>query len=183
MLKRWIQRSSEIRFKNPWWTYKVDAFDIEGGLSGQYHYVHTEGSVIILPVTDAGRLILVKQFRYLLQSECIEFPGGSLKPDHSYEQMAQIELQEETGYRAHRLDFVGTFNPYNGVTTEMCRVYVAHDLEPVDVQPDETEEFELLECTIEELDQLIADNKIWDGMALAAWMLGRPRVLSLLGEG
>ena len=181
MLKRWIRRGTEVLYRNPWWTYKRDAFEIPGGVTGEYHYVHTNGSSMVVPVTDDGRVILVRQYRYLCDRESLEFPAGSVKDGHTYRQTAAEELAEETGFRAERLEEVGAFNPYNGVTDEMCRVYVATGLRPVEARPDETEEFERVALTPSEVEAMIDDGTIWDGMTLATWMLARKRVRALAG--
>ncbi len=181
MLKRWIRRGTEVVYRNPWWTYKRDTFEIPDGVTGVYHYVHTNGSSMIVPVTDAGRIVLVRQYRYLCDRESLEFPAGSVKEGSTYLRTAAEELAEETGCRAERLEEVGAFNPYNGVTDEMCRVYVGTGLQPTEARPDETEEFERVLLAPWEVEQRIADGTIWDGMTLASWMLARKRVRALIG--
>jgi ADP-ribose pyrophosphatase len=178
MLKRWKKISSEVIYRNPWWTYKLDAFEIPDNFSGEYHYVHTNGSSMVIPLMDDGKMILVNQFRYLCDRESLEFPCGSVKNGKSYLETAHMELEEETGCRADLLEFMGEFNPYNGVTTEICKVFFAHQLQPVVTKPDETEEFELVYCTPEEMDTMIREKKIWDGMTLAAWTLSRYDIFS-----
>jgi len=177
MLKRWKKLGSKILKKNPWWTYKRDAFQIPGGVSGEYHYVHTNGSSMVIPVTEDGRIVLVNQYRYLNQRESLEFPSGSVKDGHSYEDTARAELAEEAGFKAGRLEPAGAFNPYNGVTDEICRVFIARELEKTAAAPDATEEFERHLLTPGEIDARIRDNTLWDGMTLAAWMLARPSVI------
>ncbi len=66
---------------------------------------------------------------------------------------------------------IGNFNPYNGVTSEICTVYLATDLTPGEARPDDTEEFELVRCVVSDFEAWICENKVWDGMTLAAWML------------
>ena len=175
MLKRWQQLTSKIVFKNPWWTYKLDTFQIPDGVRGEYHYVYTQGSSMIVPVTESGRIVLVKQYRYLCDRESLELPCGSVKEGHTYAQTAALELAEETGYQAGDLIELGNFNPYNGVTNEICTVFLARELGPAlgDITKDDTEEFELIQITPEEVEQKIRSNEIWDGMSLAAWMIAR----------
>ncbi len=178
MLRRWKTVSSKIVHNNPWWTYKVDAYKIPDGIGGEYHYVHTEGSSMIVPVLDDGKLILVNQYRYLCDRESIEFPCGGVKPGKSYDLTASLELEEETGYRSGDLRRIGEFNPFNGVTNEFCAVYVGRKLVRTTPKPDETEEFEIISCTPNELDEMIRHKKIWDGMTLAAWTLAKDKVPS-----
>jgi 8-oxo-dGTP pyrophosphatase MutT (NUDIX family) len=86
-----------------------------------------------------------------------------------------MELREETGHEAKSLLMVGEFNPYNGVTDEMCNVYVARDLKYVGGTPDETEEFEILRVTSNEIETRIRSGVIWDGMSIAAWSIAKNR--------
>src|SRR5262245_42838693 len=83
------------------------------------------------------------------------------------------ELREETGYSSEILTRVGEFNPYNGVTIEMCLVYIARGLHYVGGTPDETEEFEIVRAAPAEIDARIAAGLIWHGMTIAAWMIAK----------
>ncbi len=177
MLRRWKKLSSNTVQRNPWWTYKVDTYRIPDGVSGEYHYVHTEGSSMVIPVREDGTLILVNQYRYLCDRESIEFPCGGVKPGKSYEEMAMVELEEETGHRADVLVKVGEFNPYNGVTNEFCAVFVGRKLSRTAPKPEATEEFEILEYTPADVAALIRSGKIWDGMTLAAWALAKEKII------
>jgi 8-oxo-dGTP pyrophosphatase MutT (NUDIX family) len=172
----WEKRSERIAFQNPWWTYKVDRFAMPNGREGEYHYVHTAGSVMILPVTDDGGYLLVEQHRYLNRRNSLEFPGGSVPEGMDPLDAAQKELSEETGFRAAELAVVGRFNPYNGVTDEICTVFLARDLSPADAAPDETEDLRVHRMNAEAIDDLIAGGELWDGMTLAAWMLHKTNV-------
>lgn len=179
MLKRWQQLSTKILFKNPWWTYKLDRFQIPDGVTGEYHYVYTRGSSMVVPVTSQGQIVLVNQYRYLCDRESLEFPCGSINEGDNYAQTAVFELQEETGYGPGApLEELGQFNPYNGVTSEICTVYLARNIIPFkgETKKDETEEFEVVLLNSEELEEKIDANEIWDGMTLAAWMLARKKV-------
>ncbi len=86
----------------------------------------------------------MNQVRYLGGRESLEFPCGAVKDGSTHDQTAWHELAEETGFSAVSLACIGEFNPYNGVTDELCRVYVARDLRSVGASPDETEQFELV---------------------------------------
>lgn len=172
----WKRLRTSVASKNPWWTYMLDHFELPSGTRGEYHYVHTNGSSMVIPVLPDGQLLLVNQYRYLASKESLEFPCGSVKDDSTYDRTAWEELAEETGYSAGALLLAGEFNPYNGVTDEMCRVYIARDLSFVGEMPEETEEFELLKLTPEELEVRIRSGELWDGMTIAAWGIARQRI-------
>ena len=171
MLKHWEKLSSTVIHKNPWWTYTKDDFQIPGGMKGEYHAVTTNGSSLIVPIRNDGNIILVKQYRYLCDKESIEFPCGGVKEGKSYEAMAHLELEEETGYKSENLTYAAEFNPFNGVTNEICKIFIARDLLRSTPKPDVTEEFEILFKSKVEIQELISANTIWDGMTIAAWGL------------
>lgn len=180
MLTKWKKISEETIYRNNHWTYKLDKFKIPNRQSGEYHYVHTKGSTLIIPLLPSQKLLLVNQFRYLIDREAVEFPCGVLEAGLSPAENAQKELREETGYKAENLIYAGKFIPYSGVSDEICHVFIATGLAENPLTPDETEEFELLEFSIEEFENQIDKNRIDDGMTLAAWMLSKKKILSLL---
>ena len=181
-LPRWRKLSCSVVAQNPWWTYRCDRFELSSGKQGEYHYVHTLGSAMVVPVTDDGALLLVNQFRFLMERESLEFPCGGIKSGATAEQTASAELAEETGHMASDLELVGRFNPYNGVTDEICHVFVGRGLRADSgAKPDETEEFELFTLTAEELDARIRSGDIWDGMTMAAWQIARSSAMLVRG--
>jgi ADP-ribose pyrophosphatase len=132
---------------------------------------------MVVPVEDDGSLLLVNQYRYLVERESLEFPCGGVKPGATHEQTAREELAEETGRAAATLTLVGRFVPMNGVSDELCHVYVARGLTPeAEAEPDDTEEFELVRLRPDEVEARMNRGEIWDGMTLAAWCLARGRL-------
>jgi len=170
-LLKWKKLRLIQEVKNPWWTYRNEEFELRPGKRGEYHYVHTNGSSLTVPVLDDGKIVLVKQYRYLCDKESLEFPCGSVKDGSSYLKTARQELAEEAGFETSELIPVGEFNPYNGVTDEVCKVYLAKQLKEVHGTPDETEQFERWLLTPQQIDEKVRANEIWDGMTLAAWVL------------
>lgn len=176
-LGRWKKLRQLDEIRNPWWTYRTEEFELPSGKVGKYHLVHTNGSSLIIPLLDDGSIVFVRQYRYLCDRDSLEFPCGSVKDGSTYEETAQWELAEEAGYTAAHFEHIGTFNPYNGVTDEMCRVYLATNLAPASAHPDETEQFEIILLRPDEINHKIDAGEIWDGMTLAAWALTR-KILS-----
>ncbi len=169
-LKRWKKLNQKTVFKNNHWSYNLDQFEIEGGTKGEYHYVHTLGSTMVVPFTSNNKILLVKQFRYLNQKESLEFPCGAIENGLTKKENALKELREETG-KTGRLKYIGEFSPYTGAADEMCSVFIATDLTDSPLPQDETEEFELLQYSINEFENLIKQNIIWDGLTLSSWLL------------
>lgn len=169
-LKKWTKLSEKNLYINNHWTYKLDDFEIEGEQTGEYHYVHSPGSTMVIPFSNPNEIILVNQFRYLNQKESLEFPCGSIENGLTKEQNALKELREESGFTGN-LEYVGEFSPYTGVSNEICSVYIAKELEISPLPKDETEEFEIIKMSLKQFEEIIKENKIWDGLTLAAWIL------------
>jgi ADP-ribose pyrophosphatase len=174
----WKTLTRSTKFKNPWWSYGWDEVVLPSGGKGEYHYVHTHGSACVIPIAIDGRVLLVNQYRYLAGKESLEFPCGAVKEGATHDQTAWHELAEETGFSAMSLVCAGEFNPYNGVTDEFCRVYIARDLRNVGATPDDTEQFELVWLLPEEITRKIRDGEIWDGMSIAAWCIVKEKGLT-----
>ena len=170
-MKAFEKIGGEIIKANPYWEYWLDKYRLPNGNDEDYHYVKSNGSTMIIPVDKFGYLYLVEQFRYLNQKLSIEFPGGGIKKDFTPEQNAIAELKEEIGMTTNKLSLIGSFNPFNGVTNEICYVYLAEDIEFVGESPDDSESLRTIKCTKLQIIEKIINNNIWDGMTLAAWCL------------
>ena len=175
-LQPWKKLRQDFELGNPWWTYRKDIVVLPSGKNGEYHFVHVKGSSMVIPILQNGKIVLVNQYRYLATRESLEFPCGSVKADSTHDDTARHELAEETGFKAGELTQIAEFNPYNGVTDEMCKVYIARDLTESKSHRDETEEFEQVCLSRLELEEKIRSGNIWDGMTLAAWALLRDRI-------
>ncbi len=173
--------ASKTLFKNPYWEYRLDNYTLPDGTAGEYHYVHSHGAAMVIPVHDDGTMVLVKQFRYLWKKESIEFSCGGVKND-DYLGTARNELAEEARLAAENWKEVARFNPFNGATDEVCRVYLATGLSEAVRRRDASEEFEILRMTIGEFESMLEQGGIWDGMTLAAWLLARRSVMDLIKE-
>ena len=146
---------------------------MSNGKKGNYFYMHTHGSALTIPVNDEGKIVLVRQYRYLTGNTLIELPCGGIKQGQNEEDAARSELVEETGYECAKLKKVGRFIPYNGLSDETCSVFIARKLHFVGAKPDDTEQIEVMSVTPDELNSLIKRGKIIDGMTIAGWLLGR----------
>ncbi|MFM7544392.1 MAG: NUDIX domain-containing protein [Ignavibacteria bacterium] len=164
--------TQELLHDNGYWRYKHDRYTLpDGKKESDYFYADSHGSTIIIPILDDNRLIMVKQFRYLNQKTSMEFPGGGLPAGLNPDENAHKELLEETGMKAAQLINIGSFNPCNGITNELCSVYIAKQLTFIGHNADETEDIEIVNVSMDECNSLIQTGEIWDGMTLASWTL------------
>lgn len=170
MNKKYITTATRKLFTNPFWKYKMDLYDIGDGQIREYHYVDSYGSVMVIPVNNNGEIIMLKQYRYLNSKYSIEFAGGGCISHLTTEENAAKEMLEETGFKGN-LKLIGKFNPYKGVTNEICSVFTANNLIFEGVQPEESEHIEVISLDETKINTLILSGELWDGMTLAAWTL------------
>lgn len=170
MLKKFSKLSEKVININPYWEYKIDEYVLPNGKIENYYYAHTPGSTMIVPILGCDFVFTI-QFRYLNQRKSLEFPGGGVKPNLNLLENAKSELLQETGYEALSLRKIGTFNPCNGLTDEICTVFLAEGLFQKTQEPDESEEIEVIILSEQEIVEKIKSGEIWDGMTLASWSL------------
>ena len=162
--------TQELLHDNGYLRYKHDRYTLpDGKKESDYFYADSHGSTIIIPILDDNSLIMVKQFRYLNQKKSMEFPGGGLQAGLNPEENAHKELLEETEMKAAQLINIGSFNPCNGITNELCSVYIAKQLTFIGHNADETDDIEIVNVSMDECNSLIQTGEIWDGMTLASW--------------
>jgi ADP-ribose pyrophosphatase len=88
------------------------------------------GAAVILAIED-GHVLLVEQYRVPLQARCLELPAGLVGDETEGEDVATSaarELEEETGYRADRIEIIGSFASSPGMVSEAFTLVRAHGL-------------------------------------------------------
>lgn len=158
-------------------SFRVDDVRFPSGREGRYTFAEYPFEVCLtLPVTDDGRLLLIRQFRYPIGETLLEIPAGSPHRDESLEDCARRETAEETGLRPRELEHLITVYPSPGSTNERAHIYLGTGLERVEVEPDADEVTTPLLVTVAEAERLLHDGELQQaGAALAvALFLQRP---------
>ena len=86
------------------------------------------GAVVILPILDAERIVMIRNVRRAAEAELWELPAGTREPGESAGDTAHRELEEETGYRAALMEPFLEFYTSPGVMTERMVAFVAKNL-------------------------------------------------------
>ncbi len=131
--------------------------------------------VNVIPVTDAGEIVLVRQFRHGSDAVSLEIPGGIVdREDADPAATAARELREETGYRARAIERLGTIHPNPAFMTNRCHVYLATGCEPAgDLEMDAGEDIQVVTQPLAGLDTLVRSGAIDHAIVLAALALWR----------
>lgn len=125
------------------------------------------GSVVIIALNPADELVLIRNRRWQIGRRLLELPAGTLESGEDPQACAGRELEEETGYRAGRLEHFHSFFALPGGSTEVMHAYVARDLTPVGqtLMPDE--DIEVVCMDVEAVTQALVDGEIVDAKTMA----------------
>ena len=143
---------------------QVDDVTLPNGNVAKREIIKHPGAVAVIAVTDEGKLVLVEQYRKALERSIIEIPAGKLEPGEEPIVTARRELEEETGYGAQSLTYLQAFATSPGFADEIIHLFVAKDLYKIENKADldEDEFVELLEVSLKEAGQMVADERIFD---------------------
>ncbi len=153
-----------------------DVVRLPDGGEAVREYVRHPGAVLVVPLLEGPRVVLVRQFRYPHGRDFVELPAGKLEPGEPRLESAKRELAEETGYTAAEWRRLGVIHPSVGYTDEAIELWLAKGLSPGVQRPDGEEFLEVLELPLEEALARVRDGRITDAKTVVAllWLQAFP---------
>ncbi len=145
---------------------RVDRVCEPGGVTAVREVVCHGGSVVILPLLEDGRVVLVRQYRHAVRRSLWELVAGGIEPGETPLQAARRELGEETGYRARSLKSRLVFYPSPGFLTERMVLVEARGLTSSSPRPEPDERLEVARFTPAEIQRMVRRNTIRDAKTL-----------------
>ncbi len=146
-----------------------DHMKFSNGNTEDWDFIHHDGAAAVIPVTDDGKILMVKQYRNALERDTLEIPAGKLDdPDEEGIVCASRELKEETGYSSDDLEWLLTIRTTVAFCDERIEVFVARNLIPGEQHLDEDEFVDVKAYKLEELKGMIFEGKIQDSKTMAA---------------
>jgi ADP-ribose pyrophosphatase len=171
--------SSERKYEGKVVSLRVDTIRMANGRTVQREVVEHRPAVAIVPLTSAGKVILVRQERTPVGAALLEVPAGVIERDEDPEQGAQRELQEEIGMRAGRMERLAGFWVAPGYTTEYIHVYLATDLTPSRLRGDDDEHIMVEEHALEDALAMIARGELADAKTIVGLLMAAVRLRGL----
>lgn len=142
---------------------------LANGHEAHWDFIHHDGAAAVLPVTDDGKILMVRQYRNALDRETLEIPAGKLDAaDEPKIQCAYRELEEETGYRTEHMEYLMSVNTTVAFCDEAIDIFVARDLIPSHQHLDEDEVIDVEAWELKDLLDLIYSGKMTDAKTVAA---------------
>ena len=166
-------------FQGRIFTVSIESITLPRGHRLDAEIIRHPGSVVLVPFTDGGEIVLVRQYRHAIGRWVWELPAGSLKPGEEPAAAAARECQEEIGLVPASLERLGSLFPTPGYCDEEMHFFRATGLrapgaEDAAAEQDDDEDIETRPFPIETIRALIASGEIIDMKTVAALALIAP---------
>lgn len=146
-----------------------DEVRLPDGKASVREWIDHPGASAIVPIFDDGRTLLIRQFRYPPRRTFLEVPAGKLDtPGEDPEDVAERELEEETGWRARRFVSIGSAYPCIGYSNEIIHVFAAYGLERGEQSLAKGEFVEVVEMDLEEAVRRARSGELKDMKSITA---------------
>ncbi|WP_028022270.1 NUDIX hydrolase [Enterovibrio calviensis] len=164
-----------------WKRFTLEAREhtLPNGLVTEHITLTHPGAVLILPVANDGKLVMVHQYRPSIDRWIYEFPAGTMETGEHPETCAKRELSEETQLAASEWHNIGESLPAPGFCDETQYLFVAKQVSATDGELDEDEIIEVMHFSVEQVANMIANNEIQDSKTIVAFC--RAQLLGLIG--
>jgi len=154
---------------------EIDVVKLPTGHTIDMEIVRHPGSVVLLPIPEPGKIILIRQYRYTIDRWIWELPAGSLKAGEDPDKAAARECEEEIGLAPATVTRLRGYYPTPGFCDEEMIYYRCEDLRPPPAdstaKKDDDEEIEPRTFTLAEARALVASGEIVDLKTLAGLTL------------
>lgn len=165
------EKTSELIFDGKVIRLFRDEIYLPNGRESVREYCRHRGAVCVVPVTDGGEVICVRQYRYPTASVMLEIPAGKLDSKDEEPYAAAVrELREETGAVSKKMTYLGIYYSSPAILDEKIHMYLAEGLDFGETEPDEDEFLETERIPMSQLVDMIMRGEVADGKTQAAVM-------------
>lgn len=169
--RRWETIDSEIAYSCEGFDIVNETVELPDGTRTEFDYLSEGESVVILPFTGDGEVVVIDEWRHAVKRDNHGLPAGSMEPDEETATAVRRELREETGYEGGEIEYLESFEPANGYCDSQFHYYVARGCEPTAEQElDTNETIDVSTTSFEELLKAVRDGTLQDGRSAAGIM-------------
>ncbi len=146
--------------RDPWTRLRHDVVRWENGQQAVFSVIERMAGAAVLPITDDGRVVLVREFKYALGDYSLEAIAGGIEEGEAPLAAAQRELAEEAGIAANDWTSLGIVHPLTTAVRAPIHLFLARGLSPCASKPDETEFLERVEMPLKQALDLVESGGI-----------------------
>ncbi|WP_432714087.1 NUDIX hydrolase [Pedobacter sp.] len=178
---KWQKLASRYLVQEKWATLRVDTCKLQNGtVKDDYYVLEYPNWANAIAVTKENKIILVRQYRHAADIVSLEIPGGVMEEGEDAEAGVRRELLEETGYSFEKAELIAQLYPNPATSNNITFTYLLTGGTKTHEQHlDEHEILNVEEYTIEEVKQLLLDNKIEQALHTAALFYGLAKLGAL----
>lgn len=162
--------SSELIYHGKIIDLRKDIAELENGTEAVRELVVHSGGVCVVPVTENGDILFVKQFRYPFKEVLLEIPAGKINDGEEHYECGRRELLEETGASCENYEYLGVMYPSVAYLSEKIHMYLATGLSFSERHLDDDEFLDVVSVPMEKAVEMIMNNEIKDGKTQVAVM-------------
>lgn len=144
-----------------------DVVELPDGSQSIREFIDHPGAAVIIAVTDDGRLVMERQFRYPMGREFLELPAGKIDSGEDPLQTAKRELAEETGFTASQWRHLGVMHPVIAYSTERIEIFLARNLSRSEAKLDQGEFLEVFTVALPVAMEWIRSGRITDAKTIS----------------
>jgi len=165
--------STGVVYEDRWMRLRRDEIERRDGSRGTYAFVEKADFAIVVPAENDG-FHLVEEYRYPIGKRTWSFPQGGWPSGQAGrpEELARLELSQETGFRAGVLTRLGFLHCAHGISSQGGHYFLATELEP-GAPEREQEEQDMRQAWVPRtrFEAMIGEGLITDDSTLAAYTL------------
>jgi 8-oxo-dGTP pyrophosphatase MutT (NUDIX family) len=173
-MRTWRPTSIERLFRHPIFELQLHRL-AAGDERREAVVIEAPHWINVIPLLPDKRVVLIRQWRFGIQAPTLEIPGGMMDPGEDPETAARRELEEETGYRAGRMERLGVTHPNPAFQNNEISTWLATELAPPTVEREilgvEGEEISVETAALDDIPGLIARGEITHSLVVVAFYL------------
>ena len=168
----WKKVNSIKRADFPLFKVFEDIVELPNGLKLDYYKIEKIPVVVTLPMIS-GKIVMVKQYRYPIDSDSLELPAGHVNSDETPEECAIRELKEETGFTAGKIKKILEYHPSTEYSNQLYHIFIAEDLKEGKSDRERYEIIDVELLKVESLIEKIMNGTITDGRTIISVFLAK----------